>query len=222
MSNDTLQNHLTGEEEANKAMKDANARKEKAQCIVIKNDSDAQLAGVELKETKSRIRTLDEERKKITKPLDDAKKAAMELFKKPTDILLKAEQILKQSILTYNKKQEDKRREEEAKLQREADKRQRELEAQAKKHEEKGNFEKAEARRALADEVVPAIAPTSAPKIAGIQKRTIWGYKVVDLSLVPREYMIVNETMLGQTAKSSKGTLKIPGVEFFSKEIIAA
>ena len=70
---------------------------EKAE-LSITNQTEYDTASVVLKEVKSRYKELDEQRKSITKPLDDAKKAVMELFKRPLDLLGQAETKIKRLI----------------------------------------------------------------------------------------------------------------------------
>lgn len=59
-------------------------------------------------------------------------------------------------------------------------------------------------------------------KVAGISMRTLWRARVVDASLVPREYMLPNETALNKVAEATKGSIKIPGVEIYSEQSVAA
>jgi len=207
---------------ANAALETAEKLKTLSQNIVIKNDGDYESAGVNLKEIKSQIKTLDDERKKLTKPIDEAKKNIMALFKKPLDVLTAAETAYKKSMVTYVVEQDRKKREEEAKLEREAEKRRIELEKQAKKHEEKGNIEKAQERAELADAVMPAVSGIQTPKAAGVFMREIWKYRIVDDKIIPREFLIVNEKLLGEMARSTKGVVPVAGVEFYSEKVLAA
>lgn len=67
-------------------------------------------------------------------------------------------------------------------------------------------------------EPLPVARPLPAPpKIAGISSRVAWRWKVTDLSLVPRAYLTLNETMLNTVARTTKGTQAIPGIEFYSE-----
>lgn len=97
-------------------MKQANAVYEVASEFVIDGPETYQLAADELVDIKARIAKLDEQRKAITKPLDAAKKAVMELFSPVIDRLSQAETSIKGSILTYQDAQERKRKEEQARL----------------------------------------------------------------------------------------------------------
>jgi hypothetical protein len=72
---------------------------------------------------------------------------------------------------------------------------------------------------AMAPRAVQVAAP---PKVtaAGTSFRTVWRFKVVDLAQVPREYMILNEQMVGALARSTKGAMAIPGIEIYEEKTI--
>jgi hypothetical protein len=149
----------------------------------------------------------------------------MDFFKRPLEYLDKAEAVIKKAILGFEQDQEKKRVEEEKRLKdladKEAERQRKLLEKKAEKAEEKGDAGKAEDLRQQATEVVAPVArvESTVPKIAGMATVTVWKYRVTDERLIPREYLSVNEVMLGQVAKATKGTLKIPGVEVYSEEI---
>jgi hypothetical protein len=63
-----------------------------------------QAAATEIKLVKSAYKALDEKRKAITKPLDAAKSAAMDLFRPALEALEQAEGVYKQSMLAYDRK----------------------------------------------------------------------------------------------------------------------
>ena len=67
-----------------------------------------------------------------------------------------------------------------------------------------------------------AVVATAAPKAtaAGTSFRTNYKFRIVDESLIPREFMLPNEQLLGQIAKTAKGTKTIPGVEFYAENSI--
>ena len=80
-----------------------------------------------------------------------------------------------------------------------------------------GSRDSARAKAAAAALIQPVIA-REVPKIAGIKTRTVWKYRIVDAAQIPREYMIPNEVMLGNVARSTKGAVKVAGVEFYSED----
>jgi hypothetical protein len=105
------------------------------------------------------------------------------------------------------------------------------LEAQGKaKEAEKARIEaekagaKAAERAEQAQEIsIPA--PTLEPKIEkieGISTKKIWKFRIINVNLIPRDYLIPNEKILGEIARTTSGTLKISGIEFYSEEIITS
>ena len=68
---------------------------------------------------------------------------------------------------------------------------------------------------------MPIVIPKD-EKIDGNQIRIIWKMRIVDESLLPREYLIPDEKKLNGMAKVSKGTLKIPGVEFYPEKSVSS
>ena len=67
--------------------------------------------------------------------------------------------------------------------------------------------------------MVPVVA--AAPALEGVAVRTYWKARVVDAALVPREFCIPDESLLDKIARESKGTKRIPGVEFYADERLA-
>lgn len=207
-----------------------------AKMYVIDSPEMYQLAGDELKKIKAKTKELDAQRKQITKPLDDAKAAVMALFKKPLEALTQAEGVLKNSLLSFDREQERKRQEEEKRLREIARAEQERLQAQARAAEEEsrklieaGKKEEAEqlAAKAATIEIssysipVPIVAQAQT-KVAGISKRTIWKARVIKKESIPLEYMEPNQSALDKVAQATKGTIQIPGVEFYSEDILSS
>jgi hypothetical protein len=121
---------------------------------------------------------------------------------------------------TYRTEQEKLRKAEEDRLNEIAHKEAERLQKLADKAKARGDQEKAESFEARAQETV-SITPVVAPKVSkveGIVIRKVWKFRIVDVNLIPRQYLIPNELMLGQMAKANKDTLKISGLEFFSED----
>lgn len=191
--------------------------------ITIANNVDYERVGEELKQIKSLANALELERKSATKPLDEAKKKIMDWFRLPSERLAIAEATRKRAMIIYQQEQEKKRREEEARL---AELQRKEAERLAKKAAEaeaKGKTEKAEELRQQAQEAttIAPIVPPKVEKINGIKTMKIWKFRIVNEKLIPREYLIPNEKMLGQVAKATKGTIEIPGVEIYPEDTMA-
>lgn len=95
---------------------------------------------------------------------------------------------------------------------------------QAGEAEKAAEAARSEAEAAIRESVMAprAVVVSAAPKAkaAGTSYRTTWKARVVDASLIPREYLIPDEKMLAAMAKAAKGPSKIPGVEFYSEKTI--
>lgn len=164
---------------------------------------------------------LDEKRKTITKPIDQAKKAVMDLFNPYIEKCEKFSSFLRSKANGYLYEQEQLRIAEQKKAFDEAEKKRKELEAKAKSASENGNEAKAEKLLEKADNIQVAVVAPTVESVAGTAKVTRWKHRIIDETLIPREYLIVNEQALSKVAIAMKGTLKIPGVEFYSETTLA-
>ena len=78
---------------------------------------------------------------------------------------------------------------------------------------------KAESIQIKAAQVVAPKVAAYIPPIVGQSTKTIWRARVVDASLVPRDYLVVDESLLANYAKAMKDKAKVPGVEFYPEDI---
>jgi len=139
-----------------------------------------------------------------------------------------AEIVVKNKMIVYSDEQEAKRiaeqRKIDAKARVEEEKKRKELEARAEKWAAKGKIAKAEELQEQAEEV-EVVAPVVAPKVEkvkGVSYKENWSAIVVDETKVPREYLQVNTMALNRIAKATKGSIKIPGVEWKMEKILAS
>lgn len=197
--------------------------------LVITNQTELDNAALILVDVKKRYKELDAQRKAITNPIDAAKKLIMDLFRTPLTKLEMAESIIKKAILKYDDEQREIARQEQIKLQKladqEAEKQKRLLDAKIERAEASGKVEKVEELQIQKENIVPIAAPIVTPKIeqpSGVSYKTIWNAEVIDVNLLPREYMIPNLQALNKVAMATKGTLIIPGVKFVSSKILAS
>lgn len=214
--------------EEQKKTSDVPALCQKAE-LIISNQGDYEVASTVLSEVKNRYKELDTQRKEITKPIDTAKKAVMELFRSPLELLEKAESKIKGLMIGYTNEQERKAREEQLRLQKIADaeaaRQKKILDEKIARAEASGKTEKAEELQMQKETITPIVAPIIAPQIEtpkGVSYRDNWTAEVIDINLIPREYLVVNMQALNAVAKSTKGTLTIPGVKFTSTKILAS
>ena len=201
--------------------------------IVVDSNEMAEIAASELVTIKGRAKELDEERKRITKPMDDAKKAVMDVYKPAIEKLGQAETALKTSLLAYQKEQQriaDLAAAEEArKAREEAEK----LRAKAEKMEAKGKTEDADALRNVAAMTVAAPRTVAAPtKLAGTSVRKVWKANVTDRSAAIKalaenpayqHLLTIDEAALNKLAAAMKNpNSPIPGVVFYEDSVMSA
>jgi hypothetical protein len=62
-------------------------------------------------------------------------------------------------------------------------------------------------------------APEKPP---GVSYRDKWTAEVVDVKVLPREYMVPNQQALDKFAGAMKGSIPIPGVKFHKEKIMAS
>ncbi len=197
---------------------------QKAELLVIKNTDDYCFASEELKNIKKSAKQLDEQRKSLTKPLDESKKKIMAMFKAPTEYLEKAEAIIKKTMVTYQQEEERLRREEEEMLKNEAEAKA-EAERQRLLKKADDNFEDEDKVKEIIkdiDEVkvervrVDTTFDKDMKKLTGSTMIDKWCFKIINEKEVPREYLMVDEKKIGAVARATKGTVTIPGVEIFN------
>lgn len=171
-----------------------------------------------------RIKSLEAERKKITKPLDDAKKSAMDLFRQPVDTLKNALEITRGKVTRYQLEIERKEKEKQAQLDEQARKQREKLETKAAEAEEKGQTEKAEQLRNKSNEVVEHQAV--APKPQGASLRKTWTGEVADIKALckaiadgaaPETLVKPDQSAINAYARATKGAAPIMGITFSQK-----
>lgn len=188
-------------------------------------------AAEDLTQIKSRLSSLEEQRKSLTRPLDQAKAKIMEFFRPPKELLEEGERILKQSMLAYRAEEERKRRAFEAAMREEARRCRERLEAEARAAAAKGAEEEAQLKREQAENVItPILAPTT-PKPKGISIAESWRAQVIDkLALVravaegkaPTELLEVNMQAANRLALSLKQAFAYPGLKAVRVQSVAA
>ncbi len=199
-----------------------------AQEIVIVTVEDYSFADLMFKELKGWIKTLDEEEKKITRPLLEGVENARALFRGPKQKANEAKDILNIRMTTFADEKKTKEREEERRLQEIARKRAEE-EALQQALEAEAAGEKEEAQRIIEEPVyVPPIKVISeVPKSKGTFIRTTWSAEGFDLMATvkaiaegkaPLQSVKYDMVFLNSQATDYNLTLNIPGVRAVSKK----
>ena len=158
--------------------------------------------------------------KSITGPIDAAKKAVMDLFRKPLELLSGAETKIKGLMTDYTNEQERKAKEDQERLEKlaekEAEKEKKKIDAKIERAEASGNLDKVEELQAQKETITPLEVPvvSAPPKAEGVSYRETWKAIVKDFKLLPDEYKLPNQSALDKVAQATKGKIPIPGVEF--------
>lgn len=178
------------------------------------------------------LKTIKAAQKKVTDFFGPMKQKAFEAHKEITKQesamvgpLRDAEQKIKSSMLTYQSQEERKRFEAERKAQEEADKKA--MAERARLEREAAKLKTPELKEQRLEMAAAVVAPvvSVASVIPVIQGQNIvkrWKAKVVNLDAVPREWMIVNQSALDAFARSTKGAVKVAGVEFVESANLAS
>lgn len=189
-----------------------------ARSLVVRSQGEREQAGAVIREVKGLIAAIDARFDDAVKAAHGAWKSAVAVrdsFRKGPE---EVERLCKAACVTFDLMEESRRRAEQMRLQAIADEQARkEKEALLKKAAAYKTPEKAEqARQEAAAIVPPTVHIPEAPKAAGESMVTNWLFKIVDTSIIPPEYKMVDESKIGKVVRATKGTLAIPGVEIYS------
>jgi len=122
------------------------------------------------------------------------------------DPLKKSEDILKQKISGYLQEQE--------RIRQEAIRKAREEEEAKRVAQEEGEEETKELPATIT--IIP-----EETKLEGFHMRKYWKWRVKDLSLIPRHYLMIDSTTITATVTALKEKTDIPGIEAYLEESIS-
>ncbi len=162
-------------------------------------------------------RKLDETRKEYTRPLDALKKKIMGNFDAPMAALMRAANSVRSKLLVYMQAQEH--------IRREAARREQErLIAEAIKAATPAEQER-QLEMAVAVETVAASAKAEVTRGnygASASLRREWTFDVVDLALVPREWLVLDEARLRLAVRRKDDPVRdVPGLRIYQQESLA-
>ncbi len=160
---------------------------------LIKTDEDVTKATEVLVKIKDQIKAYEDERQEYTKPINETLRKLNARFKELTEPLRNGERILKDAIVEYRAIKEEKRAEQEAKLQK-----------------KNGNT----------DIVVESSLPDIVESKSGETRITRrWVFEVIDENKIPRGWLTIDERKINDAIK--EGVRDIPGLKIFQKEDIS-
>jgi hypothetical protein len=148
-----------------------------------------------------------------------AHKQALEQKKRYEEPLVQAERIVRAEMSRYMAEQERARREAEEKARREREEAERKrLEAlrAAAAADQAGNTEEADRILEEIPEKPRAVIP-EAPKVQGASLRRNLRWRVVDINLVPREYLEINRAEIEKIFRALREKMAIPGIEIYEE-----
>lgn len=176
-------------------------------------------AASSLRQVKAAQKKLEEERVSATGPINQALRTINDWFRDPAQRLVRAEGILKRAMAVFETQEQERLRIEAAMAARKQREEQEELERRAAKAQERGQTEKASTLHLRAKEVAAAPpAPTSmAPKASQVSFQDQWKFEIIDLALIPREYLAVDMAKIGAYVRAMKADAKIAGVRVYSE-----
>lgn len=163
-------------------------------------------------------------------------------FKEPVDLAFKAhrsmtalrdsvlapfkqaELTIKRKIGEYQMEIEKKRQEEAARLRKEAEaKAEAERLAKAESQMDKGDLKGCEQTLSAAPVMVVINPETKeTPKVAGMTFRDDWKFEIENETLIPREYLMVDESKIRKVVKALGKATSIPGVRVWAEKNVVA
>jgi hypothetical protein len=196
--------------------------KSAAKNLLIKTVKQYESAAALLKGIKGSLATIEDARTRITKPLNDSLREVNAQAKAAAAPFLAEEQSIKRAMIAYSDEQERLQREEQRRANEIAEAERRRQQEIADRARAKGQEGKAEKHEERAQAVAAPIIQREQPKIAGVSIPKVWTYEITDESVIPREYLIVDETKIRKVVTALKGGTNIPGVRAFEQKRIAA
>ncbi|UIF90903.1 hypothetical protein [Cupriavidus sp. UYPR2.512] len=207
---------------ADDLLADANASHEIAHAMVIDSDEMFEFAGKELQDISTKISALEEKRMAITRPMDAAKKAVMALFSPAIERLTEGKVFINNGMLVYTRKKQAEAAEAQRKADAAAAAERAKIQQRAERAEASGKVEKAEDLRELAATTVAPVVRIEAAKVKGVSIKANWQFEVTDPSLIPREFLMVDEKKIGQVVKAMKEATNIPGIRVWDAGTVSA
>ncbi len=230
-TNGTKKPNITIPEHVLEMSEEAGALLNSANKFTIGTDRQYEVASLDLKTIKNKIRAMDDQRKQMTRPVDEAKKQIMDFFRTPVGFLKDAECILKRSMLSYQDEKEREARKEQARLKKRQQEEQERLACEAEEIEKAGDSETANAIIEHAATIPETIIVETTPKVTGVRTSIRWSAELLNKTdvikgvldgSIPDIAIDINMKFFNQQAVSLKGAFNYSGVKVVSKKSIAA
>lgn len=184
----------------------------------VASQEDYAKAGDLLKVIANRIKSLNEKRLGMTRPLDNTKKQIMDEFKRMTEPLEALEQSIKGKMLDWYRAEEARQAEERRK---EEERVRKEQEAQRKAEEEaeKAGVPDLDIETPQAPIAPPKVQPeikTQRGAVATITMRDNWTWEIESEADIPREWLTVDQAKITRAVKAGERSIK--GIKIFNQK----
>ncbi len=174
------------------------------------------------------IRELRNEVRKVFEPMKKkayaAYKEILNQYKKVEAPIIEAEKYCDRLLAEWFAEQRRIREEAERKRLEAIRKQKEEEERKLREALEAENAGKKEEAEKIINQVIeakpPEVKTPEKPKLKGVYSRIDYDFEIVDVTKIPREYMIPDETLIRKVIRASKGKVVIPGIKVIAKEIV--
>jgi len=189
-----------------------------ATAVITITDNESYIAGCELR--KRAVRFIKAAHEKFDGDISDSHNHHKSLLAKLREIIDPAEiwkRKVDRQLLDYTTAQEEKRREDERRLQKIADKKEEERQlAEAIALEAQG--ETKEAAQVMAEPVYvpPVVVASTVPKVKGVSYPVTWHFRVTNAKLIPRTFLMPDDKMINGVVRAQKSLTNIPGIQAYS------
>lgn len=190
--------------------------------LIIKTPEGYQQAAQRLVDLKAEIDRVEAEKDGVFKPINAGLRAFSALVKRALDPLKAHEITIKAAMIKYSDEQDRLQRETQRIANEKADKERAKLLEKADVAVANGKESKAEALVERAAAVQAPIVPVGRPMVSGISIPKVWVFEITDESLIPREYLLVDEVRIRKVVTALKGDTRIPGIRAFEQKRISA
>ena len=178
---------------------------ELAQNHVVQDQDSAEIANSILVKITAGLKEIEKKRKSFTTPLNQSLKEINATFKDITEPISVAKQTLSQRLMSWRAAEQKRIQEEQEKARKEEERRRNIQEA----HAAKGHK--------ISEDITPVEKPMPFSVNDKTKTRSQWTYDILDETLIPREYLIVDRASITKAVRA--GIRDIQGVKIYQKEI---
>lgn len=204
-----------------------------AEQYTIDSDLMFECAGEDLKAVKALAKTVETDRKALTKPLDEQKKKIMDHYRPAETYLVQAESILKKAIGRYTDEQARQRQAAQIAAAKVTDDARAQLTTQATAAAAAGQVNHAAMLHEAAAITTVAVPTIATPKVTGLSSRKKFTGKVCNQqqliqhilanpALLAMGIVTIDQGALNKYIQATKGEAVLPGVVIESETVVAS